>query len=150
MGISLLNAIWCPLRADWFTLNTKAKQLESSYLLWWCYHTVWSGIGIRKAETEGQSCRCSYATPHEMITSSRLPDKGCLAFISHYFMSDCKISTFFHFVSVWDDPFLATTLYQCVVWLLWRHTIPLTAAQTVQCGVMERGEIDEKGHWLSW
>ncbi len=38
-----------------------------------------------KAETEGQSRRCSYATPHEVITSYRLPDKGCFVFISHCF-----------------------------------------------------------------
>ncbi len=73
----------------------------------WCYRPVWSGVGIPKAETEGRIHMCSYATPHEEITSYRLPDKGCFAFISHCFMSDCKISTFFHFVSVWDDPFPA-------------------------------------------
>ncbi len=58
------------------------------------------GIGIPKAETEGGSCRCSYVIPHEVITSYILPDKGCFAFISYCFMSDCKVSTFFHFVSV--------------------------------------------------
>ncbi len=68
---------------------------------------MWSGVGIPKAETEGRSRRCSYATPHKVITSYRLSDKGCFAFISHCFISDCKISTFFHFVSVWDDPFPA-------------------------------------------
>ncbi len=101
---------------------------------------MWSGVGIPKAETEGRSRRCSYATPHEVITSYRLPDKGCFAFISHCFMIDCKISTFFHFVSVWDDPFPAPTFISAL-WLLWRHTTPL---QHKQFNVR-----DEKG-WDSW
>ncbi len=46
---------------------------------------MWSGIGTPKAETEGRSCSCSYATQHKVITAYRLPDKGCLAFISHCF-----------------------------------------------------------------
>ncbi len=124
----------------------------------WCYHPVWSGVGIPKAETEGWRHRCSYATPHEVITPNRLPDKGCFAFISHCFMSDCKVSTFFHFVSVWDDPFLAPTFYWCALWLLWHHTTPLTTnsmcVATMDWGGgglkgMEKGEIAEKGHWLS-
>ncbi len=57
-------------------------------------------MGIPKAGIEGQSHKCSYATPYEVITSYRLPDKGCFAFISHCFISDCKVSTFFHFVNV--------------------------------------------------
>ncbi len=43
--------------------NYKAKQPESGDM-----YDVWSGVGIPKAETKGRSCRCSYATPHEVIT----------------------------------------------------------------------------------
>ncbi len=95
----------------------------------WCYHPVWSGVGIPKAETEDRSHRCSDATPHEVITLYRLPDKGCFDFISHCFMSDCKVSTFFHFVSVWDDSFPAPTFYQHALGLLLRHTTPLQHKQ---------------------
>ncbi len=91
---------------------------------------MWSGVGTPKAETEGRSHRCSYATPHEVITSYRLPDKGCLAFISHCFLwAIAKLAHFFHFVSVWDNPFPAPTFYRCTLWLLWSYTTPLQHKQ---------------------
>ncbi len=69
-------------------------------------------------------------------------------------MSDCKVSTFFHFVSVWDDPFPAPTFYRCAITIVMSHYS--TAAQTINSmrvatmgGGMETGEIAEKGHWLS-
>ncbi len=75
--------------------NIRAEHLESGDLY---DHPVWSGVGIPKAETEGRSHRCFYATPHTVITSYRLPDKGCFAFTSHCFMQYCKVSIFFvHF-----------------------------------------------------
>ncbi len=40
-----------------------------------------TGVPTPKAETEGRSHRCSYATPHKVITTYGLPDKGCFAFI---------------------------------------------------------------------
>ncbi len=122
----------------------KAKQPESGYL-----YDVITQCGV--AETERRSCRCSYVTPHEVITSCRLPDKWCFAFISHCFMSDCKVSTFFHFISVWDDPFPAPTFYQHAVMSHY-----YTVAQTIKCaatmdggrGRDGKGEIAEKGQWL--
>ncbi len=97
-----------------YSLPCKIKIVLLSYCLTvveWCYRPVWSGIGIPKAETEGRSRRCSYATPQEVISSCRLSDKGRFAFISHCFKNDCKVSAFFHFVSVRGNPFSAPTFY---------------------------------------
>ncbi len=105
----------------------------------WCYHPVWSGIGITKTETKGRSRRGSYATPHELITSYRLPYKGS-------FMS--------HFVSVCDDPFPALTFYWHALWLLWHHTIPPQHKQFNAPSYNGWWEGDRmgwdswKGHWL--
>ncbi len=44
-----------------------------------------SDVGTPKAETKVGSGRCSYTIPHKMITSCRLPDKGCFAFIFYCF-----------------------------------------------------------------
>ncbi len=64
-------------------VDSKAKPPESGDL--YDVIRVWSGVGTPKAYTKGQSRRCSYATPHEVVTSYKLPDKGCFAFISHCF-----------------------------------------------------------------
>ncbi len=42
---------------------------------------VWSGIGTPVALIFGLSLRCSYATPHSVITSYRSPDSGGFALI---------------------------------------------------------------------
>ncbi len=67
-------------------------------------------------------------------------------------MSDCKVSTFSHFISVWDDPFPAPTFYQHTLWLLWYHTTSLQYKQfnvhILQWMVWrgtERGEIAKRG-----
>ncbi len=71
-------------------------------------------------------------------------------------MGDCKFSTFFHFAIMWDDPFPAPTFDQHVLWLLWHHTTPMQYKQInapmlqgMVGGGTERGEIGERGHWLS-
>ncbi len=101
---------------------------------------VWSGIRIPKAETKGRSRRCSYATPHEVITSYRCPDKECFAFISHCFMSDCKIST----------------LWQCLRWplsspyiLSVRAVTIVTSHYSTHCSTNNSVWGDGKG-WDSW
>ncbi len=106
---------------------------------------MWSGVGIPKTETKGRSHRCCYATPHELITSYRLPNKKYFAFISHCFMSDCKVGTCIHFVSVWDEPFPAPTFYRCMLWLLWFRTIPLQHKQFNMLSYNEWLEGDRKG-----
>ncbi len=94
-------------------------------------------MGIPKAETKGRSHRCPYTTPHEVITSYRLPDKGCFAFISHCFMSDCKICTFCLTLLMFE-----MTLFQPLHLSVRAVTIVTshysTAAQTIQCEGMER------------
>ncbi len=42
-------------------------------------------------------------------------------------LSGCKVSTFFHFVSVSDDPFPAPSFYWRALWPLWRHTTSIAA-----------------------
>ncbi len=110
---------------------------------------MWSGIGIPKAETDDRSHRSSYATPHEVITSYRLPDKGYFAFIYHCFINDCKVSTFSHFVNVWNDPIPAPTFYQWVMWLLWHHISPLQHNCCNAPAKMNSGRVDIKW-WDSW
>ncbi len=71
-------------------------------------------------------------------------------------MIDCKVSTCFHFVSVWDDHLSSPYILSVhAVTIVMSHYS--TVAQTIQCTElqwmvgrgMERGEINEKGHWLS-
>ncbi len=76
---------------SYYRLDLKAKPPESGDLY---DHGVWSWVGTPKAENEGQSYRCSYATPHKVITSYRLPNKGCFAFISHCFKCQVGIKLF--------------------------------------------------------
>ncbi len=114
---------------------------------------MWSGVGISKAETEGRSRRCSYATPHEVITSYRLLDKGCFAFISHCLMSDCKDSTFFTLSAFEMIPFQPLQLVgaccdYCDVTLLHCNTTNVHSYNGWWKGT-ERGEKAEKGHCLS-
>ncbi len=68
-------------------------------------------------------------------------------------MSDCKVSTFVHFVSVSDDTFPAPTCYQCAhcdycdVTLLHCSTNNSMHIATMDGGRgIERGEIAEKVH----
>ncbi len=56
------------LTSDWKIcyLQLFSQMKSKTTRVWWsvwCYHWVWSGAGIPKAETKGQNHRCSYATP---------------------------------------------------------------------------------------
>ncbi len=57
-------------------------------------------------------------------------------------LSGCKVSTFFHFVSFSDDPFLAPTFYWCALTTVTSHYS--TAAQTF-C-ILFMNQIDLKMH----
>ncbi len=100
-----------------------------------------------KDETEGRSHRCSYATPYEVITSYRLPDKGCFAFISQSVMIVCKVRTFLFGMAPFQPLILSACDY-CNVTLLNCSTNKskhITTMDGVR-GETERGEIDENGH----
>ncbi len=64
---------------------------------------VWSCIGTPKAETEGPCHMCSYATPHEVIPSYRLPDKSCFAFISHCFKYQVDTKLFISLLQIFCE-----------------------------------------------
>ncbi len=86
-------------RCSYATPHEVITSYRSPDFRWVCYNitwvrscieisqfsTVWSGAGTPKADLEGRSHMCSYATPHDVITSYRLPDKCCLVFISYCF-----------------------------------------------------------------
>ncbi len=128
------------------------RQSKTTGVWWsvWCYHPVWSGLGIPETETEGQSRRCSYAPPHKVITSYRLADKQFFAFISHCVMSNCKVCTFSHFCPClrWPlySPYISSVGSVHIVTSHW-----FTAAQTIQCAyaTMDSGRVDGK-EWDSW
>ncbi len=64
---------------------------------------LWHGVGTPKAETEGQSHRCSYATSHKVITSYRLPNNSCFAFISTVLCIKLIQSSFYHYCKCFEN-----------------------------------------------
>ncbi len=84
------------------------------------------------AETKVKAAGVPMSLHTEVIISYRLPGKGCFAFISHCFMSNCKISTFFT-LSVFEmTPFQPLHLSVLAETIVTSHYS--TAAQTIQCG----------------
>ncbi len=138
------HTLWCSNAYMGCSMYTSISGLYYSKTTWvwwsvWCYHTVWSGIGIPKAEPRGRSHSCCNVTPHEVIISYRLPDKECFAFISECFMNNCKISIFF----AWDDPFPAICDY-CDITL-----IHCSKNKSMRVTTMDGWRGDIKG-WDRW
>ncbi len=107
---------------------------------------MWSGVRIPKAETESRSRRCPYTTPHEVITSYRIPDRMFCFYIPLFLWVIAKLAHLFT-LSVFE-----MTIFQhqrmccdyCDVTLL--HC---SRNKSMHVATMDGGRGDGKG-WDSW